>query len=137
METGTGTSFGILAILKWLFPSLIGSALAVWYKRHDVIWVDKTFIEKVILSFIGILAIAVGCCISYAIGGAFILKLAITEDIYQWGVYLLSGLCSLKTLDAVVKNSDDIINTVVKGIKDMVKSVVSKFTGGDKSGGSK
>ena len=137
METGTGTSFGILAILKWLFPSLIGSALAVWYKRHDVVWVDKTFTEKVILSFIGILAIVVGCCISYAIGGAFILKLAITEDIYQWGVYLLSGLCSLKTLDAVVKNSDDIINTVVKGIKDMVKSVVNKFTGGDKSGGSK
>lgn len=82
------------------------------------------------MTLVGLAAIIVGVTIAYMVGGAIIFKLAIAEDIYQYGVYFLSGLCSLKMLDAVVKNADEIIGSITKGIKDVVKNLINKLTGG-------
>ena len=50
MEANTTGIGAIIAVLHWLLPTLIGSALAVWYRRKDVVWGDKRTVEKFIIS---------------------------------------------------------------------------------------
>lgn len=126
MEANTST-LTVIGILKWLFPSLIGSALAVWYKRHDVDWQKKELAEKVFYSFVGIACIIVGVVIAIGVGNALIVRLHVTEYWYCFLIYLLFGLSSLKILDAVVKNTDDIISLIFNGIKDIIRNLIDKF----------
>ena len=63
MEANT-TTISIISIAKWLFPSLIGSLLAVWYKRNDIDWKSKTPLEKFLISFIALGAIIIGVVIA-------------------------------------------------------------------------
>ena len=124
---GTSTT-SIIGLLKFLYPSLIGSALAVWYKRSDIKWKEKTLDEKIFYSFVGIAAIVVGVSIGLALGNSLIIYFGLVEYWYCFGVYMFSSLSSLKLLDAIVKNSDDILSTVFNGVKDVVTTFFETIT---------
>lgn len=124
---GTSTT-SIISLLKFLYPSLIGSALAVWYKRNDIKWKEKTLAEKLFYSLVGVGAIVVGVSIGLALGNALIIYFGLVEYWYCFGVYIFSSLSSLKLLDAVVKNSDEILSTVFSGVKDVVKTFFDTLT---------
>lgn len=124
---GTATT-SLIGLLKFLYPSLIGSALAVWYKRNDIKWKEKTLDEKVFYTFVGIAAIVVGVSIGLALGNSIIIYFGLVEYWYCFGIYLFSSLSSLKLLDAIVKNSDDILSTVFNGLKDIVTTFFENIT---------
>lgn len=124
---GTSTT-SLIGLLKFLYPSLIGSALAVWYKRNDIKWKEKTLDEKIFYSFVGIAAIVVGVSIGLALGNSLIIYFGLVEYWYCFGVYMFSSLSSLKLLDAIVKNSDDILSTVFNGVKDVVTTFFETIT---------
>lgn len=126
MEANT---FSILSVFKWLCPSLVGSVLAVWYKRNEIDWKNKSKSDKWLLSFVALAAIIVGVVIGLTISNIIITYTNITEFWYQFGIHLISSLSSLKILDTIVKNTDDILTIVVDGIKTGVKKIVNKITG--------
>lgn len=129
MEANT-TTISIISIMKWLFPTLIGSSLAVWYKRNDVDWQNKDSFEKFLITLVAIGAVAIGCVIGFALGNSIITYFVIAEFWYQFLLYIMCGLSSLKVLDAVVKNSDEVIFMITDGIKKGVKKIIDKIFGG-------
>ena len=124
------TTISIVGILKWLLPSLVGSALAVWFKRNDVSWKEKGGADKFILSMIAIGAIIVGVIVGLTISNIIITYTGINEFWYQFGIHLMSSLTSLKVIDAFYKNTDEILKIVVDGIKKAVQKLIDKLTGG-------
>lgn len=128
MEANT-TTISIIGIAKWLFPSLIGSLLAVWYKRNDIDWKNKTHLEKFLISFIALGAIIIGVVIGMAIANSIIVYTGLSEFWYQFGLYILCGLSSLKILDAVVKNTDQIISKAVGGVLRVMDNIIDKLIG--------
>lgn len=128
MEANT-TTLSIIGIAKWLFPSLIGSLLAVWYKRNDIDWKNKNTTEKVLLSFIAFGAIIIGVVIGMAIANSIIVYTGLSEFWYQFGLYILCGLSSLKILDAVVKNTDQVISKAIGGILKVIDNIIDKLIG--------
>lgn len=124
------TTISIVGILKWLLPSLVGSALAVWFKRNDVSWKEKDRYDKFILSLIAFGAIIVGVIVGLAISNIIITYTGINEFWYQFGIHLMSSLTSLKVIDAFYKNTDEILKIVVDGIKKAVQKLIDKLTGG-------
>ena len=128
MEANT-TTISIIGIAKWLFPSLIGSLLAVWYKRNDIDWKNKTSLEKFLISFIALGAIIIGIVIGMAIANSIIVYTGLSEFWYQFGLYILCGLSSLKILDAVVKNTDQVISKAVGGVLRVIDNVIDKLIG--------
>ena len=128
MEANT-TTLSVIGIAKWLFPSLIGSLLAVWYKRNDIDWKNKTTLEKFLISFIALGAIIIGVVIGMAIANSIIVYTGLSEFWYQFGLYILCGLSSLKILDAVVKNTDQVISKAIGGILRVIDSIIDKLIG--------
>lgn len=128
MEANT-TTLSVIGIAKWLFPSLIGSLLAVWYKRNDIDWKNKTPLEKFLISFIALGAIIIGVVIGMAIANSIIVYTGLSEFWYQFGLYILCGLSSLKILDAVVKNTDHIISKSIDGILRFIDNIIDKLIG--------
>lgn len=128
MEANT-TTLSVIGIAKWLFPSLIGSLLAVWYKRNDIDWKNKNTTEKVLLSFIALGAIIIGVVIGMAIANSIIVYTGLSEFWYQFGLYILCGLSSLKILDAIVKNTDQVISKVVGGVLRVMDNIIDKLIG--------
>ena len=128
MEANT-TTLSIIGIAKWLFPSLIGSLLAVWYKRNDIDWKNKTNLEKFIISFIALGAIIIGVVIGMTIANSIIVYTGLSEFWYQFGLYILCGLSSLKILDAVVKNTDQVISKAISGVLKVIDNIIDKLTG--------
>ena len=128
MEANT-TTISIISIAKWLFPSLIGSLLAVWYKRNDIDWKSKTTLEKFLISFIALGAIIIGVVIGMAIANAIIVYTGLSEFWYQFGLYILCGLSSLKILDAVVKNTDQVISKAIGGALRVIDNIIDKLIG--------
>ena len=128
LEANT-TTISIISIAKWLFPSLIGSLLAVWYKRNDIDWKNKTTLEKFLISFIALGAIIIGVVIGMAIANSIIVYTGLSEFWYQFGLYILCGLSSLKILDAVVKNTDQVISKAIGGILRVIDNIIDKLIG--------
>ena len=128
MEANT-TTISIIGIAKWLFPSLIGSLLAVWYKRNDIDWKNKTNLEKFLISFIALGAIIIGVIIGMAIANSIIVYTGLSEFWYQFGLYILCGLSSLKILDAVVKNTDQVISKAIGGLLKVIDNIIDKLIG--------
>ena len=128
MEANT-TTISIIGIAKWLFPSLIGSLLAVWYKRNDVDWKNKNTTEKVLLSFIALGAIIIGVVIGMAIAKSIIVYTGLSEFWYQFGLYILCGLSSLKILDAVVKNTGQVLSKAIGGLLRVIDNIIDKLIG--------
>ena len=128
MEANT-TTISIIGIAKWLFPSLIGSLLAVWYKRNDTDWKNKTHLEKFLISFIALGAIIIGVVIGMAIANSIIVYTGLSEFWYQFGLYILCGLSSLKILDAVVKNTDQVLSKAVGGVLRVIDNIIDKLIG--------
>lgn len=129
MEANT-TTISIISIAKWLFPSLIGSLLAVWYKRNDIEWNEKTAAQKLLMFLIVLGAIFIGVVIGATISHSIITYVGISEFWYQFALHLFCGLSSLKILDAVVKNTDQIIITIVDGIIRIIERTINKLGGG-------
>lgn len=129
MEANTTGIGAIVVVLHWLLPTLIGSALAVWYRRKDVVWGDKRNIEKFIISVIGFCAILIGVAMGGALGSGVIEILNISIYGFSFLIYILCGLSALKILDLFMKNIDVWLNIVISGITDMVEGVVYKLTG--------
>lgn len=73
------TTISLVGILKWLLPSLVGSALAVWFKRNDVSWKEKGTSDKFILSLIAFGAIIVGVIVGLTISNIIITYTGINE----------------------------------------------------------
>ena len=128
LEANT-TTISIIGIAKWLFPSLIGSLLAVWYKRNDIDWKNKTPLEKFLISFIALGAIVIGVVIGMAIANSIIVYTGLSEFWYQFGLYILCGLSSLKILDAVVKNTDQVLSKAIGGVLRVIDNIVDKLIG--------
>ena len=128
MEANT-TTVSIIGITKWLFPSLIGSLLAVWYKRNDIDWKNKTNLEKFLISFIALGAIIIGVVIGVTIANSIIVYTGLSEFWYQFGLYILCGLSSLKILDAVVKNTDQVISKAIGGLLRAIDNIIDKLIG--------
>ena len=128
LEANT-TTISIISIAKWLFPSLIGSLLAVWYKRNDIDWKNKTTLEKFLISFIALGAIIIGVVIGMAIANSIIVYTGLLEFWYQFGLYILCGLSSLKILDAVVKNTDQVLSKAVGGVLRVIDNIIDKLIG--------
>ena len=128
MEANT-TTISIIGIAKWLFPSLIGSLLAVWYKRNDIDWKNKTYLEKFLISLVALGAIIIGVVIGMTIANSIIAYTGISEFWYQFGLYILCGLSSLKILDAVVKNTDQVISKAIGGILKVIDNIIDKLIG--------
>ncbi len=128
MEANT-TIISIIGIAKWLFPSLIGSLIAVWYKRNDIDWKNKTNLEKFLISFIALGAIIIGVVIGMDIANSIIVYTGLSEFWYQFGLYILCGLSSLKILDAVVKNTDQVISEVIGGLLKAIDNIINKLLG--------
>ena len=128
LEANT-TTISIISIAKLLFPSLIGSLLAVWYKRNDIDWKNKTTLEKFLISFIALGAIIIGVVIGMAIANSIIVYTGLAEFWYQFGLYILCGLSSLKILDAVVKNTDQVISKAIGGILRVIDNIIDKLIG--------
>ena len=128
MEANT-TTISIIGIAKWLFPSLIGSLLAVLYKRNDIDWKNKTTLEKFLISFIALGTIIIGVVIGMAIANSIIVYTGLSEFWYQFGLYILCGLSSLKILDAVVKNTDQVISKAIGGILRVIDNIIDKLIG--------
>ena len=128
LEANT-TTISIISIAKLLFPSLIGSLLAVWYKRNDIDWKNKTPLEKFIISFIALGAIIIGVVIGMAIANSIIVYTGLSEFWYQFGLYILCGLSSLKILDAVVKNTDQVISKAIGGLLKVIDNIIDKLIG--------
>ena len=128
LEANT-TTISIISIAKLLFPSLIGSLLAVWYKRNDIDWKNKTPLEKFLISFIALGAIIIGVVIGMAIANSIIVYTGLSEFWYQFGLYILCGLSSLKILDAVVKNTDQVISKAIGGILRVIDNIIDKLIG--------
>ena len=128
LEANT-TTISIISIAKWLFPSLIGSLLAVWYKRNDIDWKSKTPLEKFLISFIALGAIIIGVVIGMAIANSIIVYTGLSEFWYQFGLYILCGLSSLKILDAVVKNTDQVLSKAIGGVLRVIDNIIDKLIG--------
>ena len=128
MEANT-TTISIISIAKWLFPSLIGSLLAVWYNRNDIDWKSKTPLEKFLISFIALGAIIIGVVIGMAIANSIIVYTGLSEFWYQFGLYILCGLSSLKILDAVVKNTDQVLSKAIGGVLRVIDNIIDKLIG--------
>ena len=128
MEANT-TTLSIIGIAKWLFPSLIGSLLAVWYKRNDIDWKNKTHLEKFLICLVALGAIIIGVVIGMAIANSIIVYTGLSEFWYQFGLYILCGLSSLKILDAVVKNTDQVISKAIGGILRVIDNIIDKLIG--------
>ena len=128
LEANT-TTISIISIAKWLFPSLIGSLLAVWYKRNDIDWKSKTPLEKFLISLIALGAIIIGVVIGMAIANSIIVYTGLSEFWYQFGLYILCGLSSLKILDAVVKNTDQVILKAIGGVLRVIDNIIDKLIG--------
>ena len=128
LEANT-TTISIISIAKLLFPSLIGSLLAVWYKRNDIDWKNKTTLEKFLISFIALGAIIIGVVIGMAIANSIIVYTGLSEFWYQFGLYILCGLSSLKILDAVVKNTDQVVSKAIGGVLRVIDNIIDKLIG--------
>ena len=128
MEANT-TTISIISIAKWLFPSLIGSLLAVWYKRNDIDWKNKTPLEKFLISFIALGAIVIGVVIGMAIANSIIVYTGLSEFWYQFWLHILCGLSSLKILDAVVKNTDQVLSKAIGGVLRVIDNIIDKLIG--------
>ena len=124
------TTISIVGILKWFLPSLVGSALAVWFKRNDVSWKEKSGVDKLLLTLLTFGAIVVGIVVGLAISNIIITYTGINEFWYQFGIHLMSSLTSLKVIDAFYKNTDEILKMVIDGIKRAIEKLINKLTGG-------
>lgn len=131
METNTTIFAVIISTLKWLFPSLVGSLLAVWYKRNDPDWKKTPKVSKFKTFTLALAAIIVGVIISWSVGGVIInyANLSAFEGVFL--VYFIVSLSSLKLLDAVVKNIDPIIDMIMNGVTEFISksinSILDKF----------
>ena len=128
MEANT-TTISIISIAKWLFPSLIGSLLAVWYKRNDIDWKNKTHLEKFLISLVALGAIIIGVVIGMTIANSIVVYTGLSEFWYQFGLYILCGLSSLKILDAVVNNTDQVISKAISGVLKVIDNIIDKLIG--------
>lgn len=123
------TSWGLFELLKFFFPSLFGAIAAVWYRRNDVDWSIKSNFDKFLYTLIGLCAVVFGCLVGLVIAQVIITYAGVTEFWYEIAIRFGSGVVSLKVLDAIVKNTDDILTIVTTGVKDILTSFINRFKG--------
>ena len=128
MEANT-TSYTIFELTKWLFPSLVGAIGAAWYRRKDIKWQRKSVLDKVIYTLLAVCAITFGCVIGFTIAQIIITYFLLDQYWYCFGVHVGCGVVSLKVLDAVLKNTDDILTIMTDGIKTILINFFNKFKG--------
>lgn len=115
------SSATILAFLKSIFPGLVGAAVAVWYKRHDIDLRNLTTIQKIVVFFVAMGALIVGVTISHYGGGALNEMLNIKPASFTADMIKASlGLASLKIIDAYMKNVDGILAMIFGRLRDKV-----------------
>ena len=64
-----------------------------------------------------------------AIANSIIVYTGLSEFWYQFGLYILCGLSSLKILDAIVKNTDQVISKAIGGILRVIDNIIDKLIG--------
>lgn len=136
------TTVGILAFLKAIFPSALGAILAVWYKRGEVTWSDLSFIRKVMLCLLVLVAFIAGTLISHYLSAAILEPTSIPMDSWRAdGLKIFIGISSLKILDHTIKNVDPLLENIFKNIHSIVNlfftGVSNKIKSIFKMGGTK
>lgn len=118
----------LISFLKLLFPSFIGSCIAVWYKRSEYSFKDLTIYQKIFLVIYVALTITFSMIVAFYISWAVIdLTGVIYKSGYAFAIQLLTGVVSLKLIDQIMSKSDDIFNALFDGIKDTIKHFFDKF----------
>lgn len=120
----------ILAILKWLFPSFMGSVLAIYKKATVVGWDESTLAQKRKLVLLGFGAVVMSIFVAYMIGGAVLEAFDMTR--YKFGamiIYFFLAFSGLKITDAVADNLDLWIDKCVNTISTIIDSVSEKIKG--------
>lgn len=123
MDTAT-----VVAILKWLFPSIVGSVLAVYYKAKEVGWANVPTQDKIKLVLLGIGSISLGCFVAYILGGVLIEWWGIsTQTKLYLLIYLIVGFSGTKLVDATAKNLDEWINKITETITIVIDNFLGRF----------
>ena len=63
------------------------------------------------------------------IANSIIVYTGLLEFWYQFGLYILCGLSSLKILDAVVKNTDQVLSKAIGGVLRVIDNIIDKLIG--------
>lgn len=121
------TSWGLFKFVEFFLPSLLGAIFSVWYRRNDVEWAIKTPFDKFLYVLIGICAVIFGAIIGLIFAQAVITYAHIDQPSYEVLIRLGCGVVSLKVLDSIVKNTDDILTIITTGVKDALTNFVNKF----------
>lgn len=117
----------VVAILKWLFPSFMGSVLAVYKKATTIGWDESTTAQKRRLVLLAICAIVMSVFIAYMIGGAVLEAFDLSG--YKFGamiIYFLLAFSGLKITDAVANNLDNWIDKFVNIVSSIIDSFAEK-----------
>lgn len=118
----------LVAILKWLFPSFMGSALAIYKKSITVGWDESTTKQKRGLIILAVGAVGMSIFIAYMIGGAVLEVFDLSG--YKFGamiIYFLLAFSGLKITDAVANNADIWIDKFVGIISSIIDVLGEKL----------
>lgn len=118
----------IVSILKWLFPSIVGSVLAVYYKAKEV-GISKVPKEDLLrLILLGFGCLFVGIFVAYILGGLVIEVWDIphTQKLYML-VYFIAGFSGTKLVDAIARNMDSWVDKIINTISKVIDKILSKF----------
>ena len=116
----------LMTILKWLFPSLIGAILAVYYKAKELNWRTLPKVEIIYLILLGFGMCIISVILSFYIGGSVIDYFKIPHDTkYAALIHFIFGFSGIKITDALAKNLDGWINKIVE----VITKVLDKFLG--------
>lgn len=117
----------LLTILKWLFPSFMGSVLAIYKRATTVGWDESTKSKKRKLIVLGFGAMIMSIFIAYMVGGAILESFAVNSRTFtSMIIYFLLAFSGLKITDAVAKNLDMWVEKLVGIVTSVIDIVAEK-----------
>lgn len=120
----TNTLTGIIVFLKAIMPALIGSGLAIWYRKDNVNLKDLSFTEKLSIFILVLAALFLGVWMSHVLGGALIQYSNVEPSSYYADLIKAAvGLSSLKILDSSIKSIDEILIAIRTGLVEIIKAI--------------
>lgn len=118
----------LAAMIKWLFPSTVGSCLAVYYKAKEIGWKNISKEEKIKTSLIGVGAIFTGVFVSYILGGVIVEAWEMKDSTKAYmAVYSIVGFSGVKLVDSIARNTDKWVDKIVDTITSALDKLLDKF----------
>lgn len=115
------TSF--LAFAKSIFPTVIGSVIAIWRKRNEVNFREMDAYQKASMLLVALFAIVVGVCIGKWVGGAVAAYYGTTPMITTL-IEFVTALNGLKIVDSAIKSVEAALDIVTKNVPVLMGNIV-------------